>query len=108
MRKGRAERSPKGRSYLRSSRCLKTLKDGLFVSPSEARQMVGDELVLLVAGCQGDPMSAMTRLATDQHKNLFVDEGDTVVLSARQIPGNEPAISRLISHCYKRGARVID
>jgi len=50
----------------------------------------------------------MTRLATDQHKNLFVAEGDTVVLSARQIPGNEPAISRLISHCYKRGARVID
>lgn len=53
-------------------------------------------------------MSAMTKLATDQHKNLSVGEGDTVVLSARQIPGNEPAISRLISHCYKRGATVID
>jgi ribonuclease J len=50
----------------------------------------------------------MTRLATDQHKNLSVGEGDTVVLSARIIPGNERAISRLISHCYKRGARVID
>jgi ribonuclease J len=102
-----------GRSMLRNVETADSLRqlrvpDGLFVSPSEARQMVGDELVLLVAGCQGDPMSAMTRLATDQHKNLFVDEGDTVVLSARQIPGNEPAISRLISHCYKRGARVID
>jgi ribonuclease J len=53
-------------------------------------------------------MSAMTRFATDQYKNLSVGEGDTVVLSARQIPGNEPAISRLISHCYKQGARVID
>jgi ribonuclease J len=53
-------------------------------------------------------MSAMTKLATDQHKNLSVGEGDLVVLSARQIPGNEPAISRLMSHCYKRGARVID
>jgi ribonuclease J len=53
-------------------------------------------------------MSAMTRLATDQHKNLSVGEGDLVVLSARNIPGNERAISRLISHCYKRGARVID
>lgn len=102
-----------GRSMLRNVETADSLRqltvpDGIFVSPSEARQMNDDELVLLVAGCQGDPMSAMTKLATDQHKNLFVDEGDTVVLSARQIPGNEPAISRLISHCYKRGARVID
>ena len=102
-----------GRSMLRNVETADSLRqlrvpDGMFVSPSEARQMNDDELVLLVAGCQGDPMSAMTRLATDQHKNLYVDEGDTVVLSARQIPGNEPAISRLISHCYKRGARVID
>ena len=82
--------------------------DGIFVTPAQARQMDDDRLVLLVAGCQGDPMSAMTRLATDQHKNLSVGEGDTVVLSARIIPGNERAISRLISHCYKRGARVID
>jgi ribonuclease J len=82
--------------------------DGLFISASEARNTDDDQLLLLVAGCQGDPMSAMTKLATDQHKNLSVDEGDTVVLSARQIPGNEPSISRLISHCYKRGAQVID
>jgi len=102
-----------GRSMLRNVETADSLRqlrvpDGIFVSPAEARQMDGDQLLLLVAGCQGDPMSAMTRLATDQHKNLFVAEGDTVVLSARQIPGNEPAISRLISHCYKRGARVID
>ncbi len=102
-----------GRSMLRNVETADSLRqlsvpDGMFVSPSEARQMNDDEIVLLVAGCQGDPMSAMTKLATDQHKNLFVDAGDTVVLSARQIPGNEPAISRLISHCYKRGARVID
>jgi len=102
-----------GRSMLRNVETADSLRqlrvpDGMFVSAAEARQMNDDELVLLVAGCQGDPMSAMTKLATDQHKNLFVDEGDTVVLSARQIPGNEPAISRLISHCYKRGARVID
>jgi ribonuclease J len=82
--------------------------DGIFVTPAQARQIDDDSLVMLVAGCQGDPMSAMTRLATDQHKNLSVGEGDTVVLSARIIPGNERAISRLISHCYKRGARVID
>lgn len=102
-----------GRSMLRNVETADSLRqldipDGLFISPSEARNTDDDQLLLLVAGCQGDPMSAMTRLATDQHKNLSVDEGDTVVLSARQIPGNEPSISRLISHCYKRGAQVID
>jgi ribonuclease J len=102
-----------GRSMLRNVEVADSLRqldipDGLFVSPAEARQMDDDQLLLLAAGCQGDPMSAMTRLATDQHKNLSVGEGDTVVLSARQIPGNEPAISRLISHCYKRGAQVVD
>ncbi len=82
--------------------------DDIFVTPAQARQIDDDQLLLLVAGCQGDPMSAMTKLATDQYKNLSVGEGDVVVLSARNIPGNERAISRLISHCYKRGARVID
>ena len=82
--------------------------DDIFVTPAQARQMDDDQLILLVAGCQGDPMSAMTKLATDQYKNISVGEGDVVVLSARNIPGNERAISRLISHCYKRGARVID
>ena len=102
-----------GRSMLRNIEIADSLRqldipDGIFVNPAEARQMDDDQLLLLAAGCQGDPMSAMTKLATDQHKNLSVGEGDTVVLSARQIPGNEPAISRLISHCYKRGAHVID
>jgi len=102
-----------GRSMLRNVETADSLRqldipDGIFVSPAEARQMDDDQILLLVAGCQGDPMSAMTKLATDQHKNLSVGEGDTVVLSARQIPGNEPAISRLISHCYKRGATVVD
>jgi ribonuclease J len=82
--------------------------DDIFVTPAQARHVDEDQLLLLVAGCQGDPMSAMTKLATDQYKNLSVGEGDVVVLSARNIPGNERAISRLISHCYKRGARVID
>ena len=102
-----------GRSMLRNVETADSFRqldvpDDIFITPAQARQMDDDRLVLLVAGCQGDPMSAMTRLATDQHKNISVGEGDTVVLSARIIPGNERAISRLISHCYKRGARVID
>jgi len=102
-----------GRSMLRNVEAADSMRqldvpDGLFLSPSDARQTDDDRLVLLVAGCQGDPMSAMTKFATDQYKNFAAGTGDTIVLSSRQIPGNEPAISRLISHCYKRGARVID
>jgi ribonuclease J len=102
-----------GRSMLRNVEVADSYRqldipDGLFVSPSQARNMDDDEVVLLAAGCQADPMSAMMRMATDQHKNLSVGEGDVVVLSARIIPGNDLPISRLISHCYKRGAQVID
>lgn len=102
-----------GRSMVRNVETADSLRqldvpDDIFLTPAQARQMDDDNLTLLVAGCQGDPMSAMTKLATDQYKNLSVGEGDVVVLSARNIPGNERSISRLISHCYKRGARVID
>jgi ribonuclease J len=102
-----------GRSMVRNIETADSMRqldvpDDIFLSPAQARQMDDDRLVLLVAGCQGDPMSAMTRIATDQHKNLSIAEGDLVILSSRNIPGNERAISRLISHCYKRGARVVD
>src|SRR5215216_1474742 len=102
-----------GRSMVRNIETADSMRqldvpDDIFLSPSQARQMDDDRLVLLVAGCQGDPMSAMTRIATDHHKNLSIAEGDLVILSSRNIPGNERAISRLISHCYKRGARVVD
>jgi ribonuclease J len=102
-----------GRSMLRNVETADNLRqidvpDGIFVSPGQARGMDDDELLLMAAGCQADPMSALMRMATDQHKNISVKEGDIVVLSARNIPGNELGISRLISHCYKRGAKVID
>jgi ribonuclease J len=102
-----------GRSMVRNVETADSLRqldvpDGIFVSPTQARQMEDDRLVLLASGCQGEPMSAMARLATDQHKNISIGPDDLVVLSARIIPGNERSISRLISHCYKRGARVID
>jgi ribonuclease J len=102
-----------GRSMVRNVETADSLRqldvpDGIFVSPAQARQIEDDRLVLLASGCQGEPMSAMARLATDQHKNLSIGPDDLVVLSARIIPGNERSISRLISHCYKRGARVID
>jgi len=91
-----------------SSLRLLDIPDGILVSVGEAKKLPAERLVMLVAGSQGEPRSAMTRIATDQHKGISVGPGDLVIHSARVIPGKERAISRLISHCYRRGARVVD
>ncbi|MCF8108900.1 MAG: ribonuclease J [Desulfohalobiaceae bacterium] len=69
--------------------------------------MPDDQIVLLVTGSQGEPMSAMTRLAEGFHRQLRVHEGDTVVMSSRFIPGNTKAINKVINNLYKRGADVL-
>jgi ribonuclease J len=61
-----------------------------------------------VTGSQGEPRAALSQMATQVYKGLTVEEGDTVVLSARIIPGNERAISRMIGNLYKRGANIIE
>ncbi|MBI5197754.1 MAG: ribonuclease J, partial [Nitrospirae bacterium] len=70
-------------------------------------QLSADQVVLITTGSQGEPMSSLTRLAMNDHKQIRVEEGDTVVLSARMIPGNERAISQVINHLFRRGANVI-
>jgi ribonuclease J len=65
------------------------------------------ELVIVTTGSQGEPLSALTRIAIDEHKKIKVDRGDTVIISATPIPGNEDLISRTINHLFKRGADVI-
>lgn len=82
--------------------------DDLLVSPSQAKRMSPDEVCLLVTGSQGEPMAALPRMSVDQHKDASVTKGDTVVISARQIPGNEKSISRMMNHLFKKDARVID
>jgi len=64
------------------------------------------EVVLITTGSQGEPMSALSRMAVDEHKQVKIRAGDTVVLSARVIPGNERAIGRVINHLFRRGATV--
>ncbi len=66
-----------------------------------------DETVIITTGSQGEPMSVLSRIATDEHKNIKITEGDTVIISAKMIPGNEKAIGRIINHLFKRGADVI-
>ncbi|MBI5027144.1 MAG: ribonuclease J [Nitrospirae bacterium] len=65
------------------------------------------EVVILTTGSQGEPMSVLSRVATDEHKHIKIKEGDTVILSAKMIPGNERSIGRIVNHLFRRGANVI-
>lgn len=78
------------------------------VELGESRSYPDEEIVYLVTGSQGETRAALWNMATSTYKGLEVEKGDTVVLSARIIPGNEKNISRLIGHLYKRGANIIE
>lgn len=84
------------------------LHEGMLVSLQEARKLPENEIVYLVTGSQGEPRAALAQISTQSYKGLSIREGDTVVLSARIIPGNERAISKLIGEIYKRGGKIID
>lgn len=66
-----------------------------------------DEIILVTTGSQGEPLSALARMAADHHKQIRIREGDTVILSSKFIPGNEKAIGKVINSLYRRGADVI-
>jgi len=80
----------------------------LLVDVKDFRHFAPSETVVLASGCQGEPMGAMWRIADRSHRQAWMEAGDTVVLSARQIPGNEKAISKLINRCYRNEVEVID
>lgn len=80
---------------------------GLVIRSKEIKNQPRDRVCVIVSGCQGEPMSAMARVSVDQHKDLTIESGDTVVLSSRMIPGNERAISRMMDHLYRRHVNVI-
>lgn len=86
---------------------LLDIPDGILLRPQDAMDLPPEKVAILISGTQGEPMSALSRVAVDNHKHISVDEGDTVVLSARIIPGNEKAIFRMIDHMSRRGAEVL-
>src|ERR1700733_12352894 len=101
-----------GRSMMESTEIAQDLgyievPPGLVINPGQMRDYPPDELMILISGTQGEPMSALSRAAVDNHKHAHIDSGDTVILSSRIIPGNEKGIFRRIDHLYRRGANVI-
>ncbi len=87
---------------------LLKIDEDFLVDLSDARSMADEDVVFLATGSQGEVRAALWNLATVGYKGLTVQKGDTVVLSARIIPGNEKNISRLIGHLYKKGANIIE
>jgi len=83
------------------------IPQGLIINPGQMRDFPPEQLMILISGTQGEPMSALSRAAVDNHKHARIDAGDTVVLSSRIIPGNEKNIHRVIDHLNRREADVI-
>ena len=101
-----------GRSMMESTEIAQDLgyieiPPGLVINPGQMRDYPPEQLMVLISGTQGEPMSALSRAAVDNHKHARIDAGDTVVLSSRIIPGNEKSIFRVIDHLYRRDANVI-
>ena len=101
-----------GRSMMESTEIAQDLgyldlPPGLVINPGQMRDFPPEQLMVLISGTQGEPMSALSRAAVDNHKHARVDPGDTVVLSSRIIPGNEKGIFRVIDHLFRRDANVI-
>ncbi len=86
---------------------LLTIPDNILLRPQDIMSAAPGKVCVVVSGTQGEPMSALSRVAVDQHKSLSVERGDTVVLSSRIIPGNEKAIYRMMNHVAKRGADLV-
>lgn len=83
------------------------IPNGTLVGLEEIKHLPPERMLILTTGSQGEPLSAISRMAMGEHKQIHVQPGDTVVISAKVIPGNEKSIARTINHLFKRGAEVI-
>jgi ribonuclease J len=83
-----------------------TIPDEAFLGLKELPYLPAEQVCIISTGSQGEPLSALSRIAMNDHKQIKLEKGDSVILSSRVIPGNERTISELINHLYRRGAEV--
>ena len=97
------------RKNLNISRNLGYLEapDDALIRPAELQNLAPHEALILCTGSQGEPMSALTRVAYNDHRTVFVERGDTVILSAKPVPGNELRVHDTINRLAKAGAEVL-
>lgn len=84
-----------------------TLPPGILIPLGESRRLLPEEVVLITTGSQGEPTSALVRIANKDHREVRVMSGDTVIISATPIPGNELAVSHTIDNLLRQGAKVL-
>jgi len=82
------------------------IPEGLLISIDDINKYNDRQIVIITTGSQGEPMSALARMSTSEHKKVEIKEGDLVIISATPIPGNEKLISRVINQLFKKGANV--
>ncbi|NLA04183.1 MAG: ribonuclease J, partial [Firmicutes bacterium] len=101
-----------GRSLVNSVRIASelgylNLPPSILVELDQIDRIPLDQLVLLTTGSQGEPMSALTRIANSEHRQVEIIPGDTVIIAANPIPGNEKLVARTVDNLFRRGAEVI-
>ena len=85
---------------------IKIEKENL-VSIDQINKYNNDQIVIITTGSQGEPMSALARMATSEHRKVNIVPGDTIIISATPIPGNEKLVSRVVDQLFKKGAEVV-
>lgn len=83
------------------------IPEGMIIEPEEVNKMAADRVVILCTGSQGEPMSALTRMARSTHRKIDIMPGDTVIIAATPIPGNERHVGRTVDELFRLGANVI-
>jgi ribonuclease J len=101
-----------GRSMIRNVQIARELgyldlPENMIVDQRQVNQVPDGDIVILTTGSQGEPLAALSRIASGTHKTIEIGPGDVVIVSAHPIPGNEPAVSRTINNLMKRGADVL-
>lgn len=101
-----------GRSMARNSEIAEqlgylTIPEETRLSLSELSSVPHEQVVIMTTGSQGEPLSALSRMAMDEHKKIKIGPGDTVIISATPIPGNENLVMRTINRLFRQGAKVV-
>lgn len=84
------------------------ISDNNLIDAYDLKGIPSDQYVLMCTGSQGEPLSALARIASGNHKTISIEEGDTVIISATPVPGNEKAVTRVVNSLAKIGADVYD
>jgi ribonuclease J len=100
-------RSMRKNFNIASSLGIAEAPSGLFIQPREIEDFPDEKVIVISTGSQGEPLSALRRMANNDHRDVELHSGDTVVFSATPVPGNERAVNETIDHIYEIGASVV-